>query len=309
MAPRKKAKLSHDDEADGHDDNSASKTPKKTRRSRKGCLENVQALPLDISLQIFGHLHPKDLLDLTRTSKAFRSFFLNRANSISIWKSSLRQVEGLPEKPESFSEPAFAQLLFSSFCQNCGKPGAHNPIWRWMVRYCVECTEAILGFELFDPYLPPGRRMGWRIHGPQFDDFSREWKNIARNDEDGRKALIEKQCRATKESQKVWTQFEAWHMIGKLLREAELEGIREQRLQEIMDRLRHEGSEWLPEMEYFPSRPTTNPVDRPRKTLLNAAWPKVLAALQIEMAALRARRLEEKEKQEKLQETNLKLHG
>ena len=41
------------------------------------------------------------------------------------------------------------------------------------------------------------------MHAPRFHEFSQEWKNIGRNDEDGRKALIEKQCMATKEKQKV----------------------------------------------------------------------------------------------------------
>ena len=147
MAPRKKVKLSHNDRknpprggavskgsthADGsHRDAAAGP-------SRKGCLEVVQSLPLDISfevgsdipfitvvysmisrniLQIFGHLHPKDLLNSARTSKVFRSFFFSRSNSISIWKASLSRVEGLPEKPAFLSEPAFAHMLFFTSCQ------------------------------------------------------------------------------------------------------------------------------------------------------------------------------------------------
>ena len=109
--------------------------------------------------KIFGHSHPKDLLSLTRTSKAFRSFFLSRANSGSIWKSSLCRVGGLPERPAFLSEPAFAHLLFDSFCQvravllvrrlhvlrnsplsqKCGKSGVHDPVWPWFVRYCKDC--------------------------------------------------------------------------------------------------------------------------------------------------------------------------
>ena len=52
MVPRKKTKFSNDNEADTNCDNSVSKIPKRTRRSRKGCLENVQELPLDVSLQV-----------------------------------------------------------------------------------------------------------------------------------------------------------------------------------------------------------------------------------------------------------------
>ncbi|KAM5534513.1 hypothetical protein V8D89_011845 [Ganoderma adspersum] len=330
MAPRKKTKLSNDDEADAHDNNSVSKTPKKTRRSRKGCLENVQELPLDVSLQIFGFLHPKDLLNLARTSKAFRSFFLNRASSISIWKTSLRGVEGLPEKPEFISEPALAHFLFNSVCQHCGKFTTRRPIWPWFARYCVECTltmscrlrefshadkdlmSVVQGnaFTLFEIYFAPGRHGGCHIHSPKLDNFVREWENIVKDDEDGRKALIERQSRAKKEDSVVWQRFQAWHMVEMRQRSAELGGIKDQRLQEIMDRLQREDSEWLPEMVHFEPRFVRYfikcvPAVRQPSRLTERAWPKVLAALQGQMTALRARRLQqEQEKQAMLAEAD-----
>ncbi|PIL24834.1 hypothetical protein GSI_12720 [Ganoderma sinense ZZ0214-1] len=272
MAPRKKTKLSNNCHGDAPRNNALSKTPKNTRRTRRGCLEIVQTLPLDVSFEIFGLLHSKDLLNLAKTSKAFRSFFLNRANSISIWKASFHQVSGLPDKPEFLSEPAFAHLLFSPFCRKCGKPGVHNPIWPWFVRYCNACIadssiqkrcpynqypdrqlELVVrehGMNIFDVYWINGG--GDYIHKPQLDRFMEQWQNT-NGDEDQRKALLEQARVATEES---------WKVCGS-------EGFRR---------------------SWFVSALMSG---SPRWTTSEMSWPRVRTAIQGEMNAIRARRLQE----------------
>ena len=66
-------------------------------------------------LQIFGHMHPRDLLSLARTTKDFRTFLMSR-DAAPFWKAARQQVEDLPECPEHLSEPAYANLVFFSHC-------------------------------------------------------------------------------------------------------------------------------------------------------------------------------------------------
>lgn len=72
--------------------------------------------------QIFRFLHPRDLLNLARTSKDFRALLLNRSSAL-FWKTSRKQIEGLPEIPDHVSEPAYANLLFCNHCH----VGGHAP--------------------------------------------------------------------------------------------------------------------------------------------------------------------------------------
>lgn len=69
-------------------------------------------------LEIFGHLHPYDLLRLTRTTKEFRRILLHRS-SISTWKASFEHVPSLPACPPEMCEPAWANLAFSPHCHVC----------------------------------------------------------------------------------------------------------------------------------------------------------------------------------------------
>lgn len=66
-------------------------------------------------MQIFSHLLPMDLLNLARTSKPFRTLLMSR-NSASLWKASRQLVDGLPDCPVHLSEPAYANLVFSTHC-------------------------------------------------------------------------------------------------------------------------------------------------------------------------------------------------
>lgn len=60
-------------------------------------------------------MHPRDLLNLARTSKDFRALLMSRDSAL-FWKAAREQVPGLPECPAFLSEPQYANLLFSSFC-------------------------------------------------------------------------------------------------------------------------------------------------------------------------------------------------
>ncbi|KAF8173611.1 hypothetical protein BJ912DRAFT_886121, partial [Pholiota molesta] len=102
-----------------------------------GKLSGVLALPLDIFFEITSHLHPLDLLRLSRASRHFARMFLRKHNRHA-WLASRRTVEGLPDCPSDISEAQYAHLLFESVCSGCGKIGKRL-LFNLRVRFCAPC--------------------------------------------------------------------------------------------------------------------------------------------------------------------------
>lgn len=95
------------------------KNPIPVRKTRGGKLRDLPEMPLDILLEIFGHLLPLDLLHLIRTTKALRSVLLRRS-SISVWKDAFSNLHIPPPPcPADSTEPKWASLLFDSYCHVC----------------------------------------------------------------------------------------------------------------------------------------------------------------------------------------------
>ncbi|TFK26760.1 hypothetical protein FA15DRAFT_754756 [Coprinopsis marcescibilis] len=154
LRQRKKQKYDLDDSDD--DENSlqtkkvSRRTPRSpsTRRIRKaGKLASFVNLPLDILHEIFGHLHPYDLLKLARTTKDFRRILMQRS-SISTWRASFSELDSLPECPPGMSEPSWANLVFSPHCHICLTAGVRNVEWRFRIRMCSKCAPQ----ELIETY-------------------------------------------------------------------------------------------------------------------------------------------------------------
>jgi hypothetical protein len=89
--------------------------PKPKRVKMLGKLSGLLALPLDIFFEITSHLHPLDLLHLSRASRHFARMFLCTGNRHA-WLAARRTVEGLPDCPSDISEARYAHLLFESVC-------------------------------------------------------------------------------------------------------------------------------------------------------------------------------------------------
>ncbi|KAI0725253.1 hypothetical protein C8Q72DRAFT_785851, partial [Fomitopsis betulina] len=87
-------------------------------------------------------LEPRDLLNLARTTKPFRKLLISRS-SATLWRAARANVPGLPDCPPHLSEPAYADLCFSSLCHNCLKPGIQNVLWELSKRYCAPCTKKL----------------------------------------------------------------------------------------------------------------------------------------------------------------------
>lgn len=103
-----------------------------------------------------SHLSPKDLVNLTRTSKLLRETLAAR-NATAVWKSARKRV-GFPDCPPDFSEFKWASLFFGTKCQvrslafalriylwinrqGCGAPNVLNIDFRIRRRVCISCKK------------------------------------------------------------------------------------------------------------------------------------------------------------------------
>lgn len=86
-------------------------------------------------MQIFSYLHPLDLLDLARTTKPFRALLMSRSFA-GVWRASRKLIQELPVCPGHLSEPAYANLVFSSHC--------HVRCYVALSDHCINCPSAEL---------------------------------------------------------------------------------------------------------------------------------------------------------------------
>lgn len=85
-------------------------------RRRRGKLQDLPEMPLDILFEIFEYLFPLDILRLARTSKALRDVLLRRS-ARSIWRATFHNLPiQSPPRPEDLTEPRWASLLFDTHC-------------------------------------------------------------------------------------------------------------------------------------------------------------------------------------------------
>ncbi|KAI0753844.1 hypothetical protein C8Q74DRAFT_1393272 [Fomes fomentarius] len=108
----------------------------------RGSLQELPHLAVEIQLKVYSYLDPRDLLVLARTCRQFRAFFLHRSNE-PLWRAAGENAGNLPPCPPFMSESAFLNLLFSTYCQNCGRPGVWKVMWAWFARYCPKCVIAL----------------------------------------------------------------------------------------------------------------------------------------------------------------------
>ncbi|ESK90963.1 hypothetical protein Moror_16361 [Moniliophthora roreri MCA 2997] len=97
---------------------SSTETPARSapRRRIAGFLERfAKEAPLDVCLEVFKYLQPRDLLHLARTSKALRGFLMSNSSQL-IWRTARENVPDLPPLPPDLNEPQYASLLFDTFC-------------------------------------------------------------------------------------------------------------------------------------------------------------------------------------------------
>ncbi|KAF8872477.1 hypothetical protein CPB84DRAFT_1967442 [Gymnopilus junonius] len=114
------------------------------RRKRQN-LSALLTLPLDILFEIFGHLGPKDNLNLLKTSKLFRET-LSSPRATTVWKEA-RERDGAPDPPSFMSEIGWAVLLYRASCQQCGAKNVQMVDFSLLRRLCTACKKSHLVVE------------------------------------------------------------------------------------------------------------------------------------------------------------------
>ncbi|QRV87484.1 reticuline oxidase [Ceratobasidium sp. AG-Ba] len=127
------------------------------RRNKLGNLANINLVPLDIFTEITSYLNPLDILNLSRTTKYFRTLLM-RSSAVHIWHAAERNIPGLPKCPAHMSEPAYAALVFVRACTYCGTtanvPKSPNP--ELYVRLCGACVDSnVMNFQLVPTIVQP----------------------------------------------------------------------------------------------------------------------------------------------------------
>ncbi|KAL1942082.1 hypothetical protein VTO73DRAFT_6612 [Trametes versicolor] len=239
--------------------------PRRAIRGRRGGLKDMPNMPLDILIEIFSCMHPRDLLNIARTSKAFRAFLMSRS-AAPFWKAARKQVGGLPECPSFLSEPQYANLLFFTNCHNCLKPNIQTTVWEIYARYCQPCKDKLILPDVFNGhallreiktevevdvtefitviYVSQTKHVPYHMacfHLPEVLRLQEKWKGCTTDNEKTR--CIQEQADTLKERKAPLNALRLWKAAQLDGRAAELEAIRQARVQSILERLRQEGWE------------------------------------------------------------------
>ncbi|KAJ3836319.1 hypothetical protein F5878DRAFT_663087 [Lentinula raphanica] len=128
-------------------------------RGKLGLLEKLaKDMPLDIILEIFCYVEPRDLLRLARTTRDLRAILMSKS-SVNIWRVALGRVEGLPPCPADLNEPQYMNLLFEPFRHVCMSSGhCDNILWNLRARSCRTCLQTPLDnghhLSIFNDLIP-----------------------------------------------------------------------------------------------------------------------------------------------------------
>ncbi|KAF9532485.1 hypothetical protein CPB83DRAFT_846869 [Crepidotus variabilis] len=90
--------------------------------------------------QIFGHLTPLDLLNISRTSHQLRNTLLDRRVRC-VWQASFGNIPRLPPCPSDLNEVQYAALAFDDWCSFCLAPVVDQISWLCRQRPCPKCIK------------------------------------------------------------------------------------------------------------------------------------------------------------------------
>ncbi|KAJ7661314.1 hypothetical protein DFH06DRAFT_988156 [Mycena polygramma] len=130
----------------------ALRMPETPKRPGPQDLSLFPQMPIDILLEVLGHLHPIDLMHVARADKAFRALLCS-SSAEPLWCSAFVGRPPLPTAPPDISARRWAKLLFGArVCDECDAPDI-NPDYRIWRRLCTECMDKHL-FPSPPPYAP-----------------------------------------------------------------------------------------------------------------------------------------------------------
>ncbi|EJD45389.1 hypothetical protein AURDEDRAFT_184837 [Auricularia subglabra TFB-10046 SS5] len=240
-------------------------------------------MPLDVLYEILRMLHPRDLLALSRTTKAVRRVLLNPSSS-GVWKYVISTVEGLPFCPDDIDPPAYASLVFDTHCDFCGKSIAKLRHWELRLRLCGPCSQLNLvkkhqldlnddQLDFVETYGPRGSgpRYGDRFYGPQIEDMCEQLEELG--DEEYHNRFRSRNEAVAKHA----SECAAWENDEVIRRATEIQAVRDQRANCVLDRLTDMGfgRECLLFSDEISNIPTVN-VARP---LTERAWRSIQTGL------------------------------
>ncbi|KAI0675149.1 hypothetical protein C8Q78DRAFT_1010751 [Trametes maxima] len=280
-------------------------------RGRRGGLKDMPKMPLDILIEIFSRMHPRDLLNLARTSKDFRAFLMSR-QSASFWRAARQQVHDLPECPQFLSEPQYANLLFFPYCHNCLKGNVKMVIWELYARYCSACRDQLLMHESVarELYEEVGEVTGTPstlcivadipksmfYHDPsilqkEYDEVKARWQAFTTDEE--KKLFAQERTGAIEERMLPVKALKHWSHVQTNARHNELENMRKTRRTRIFERLRDEG--WGEELDkmspYSREKLDSHKLVRKAQKLTENGWQTIRPDLVAVMQGVRTIRL------------------
>ncbi|KAK7440974.1 hypothetical protein VKT23_016751 [Stygiomarasmius scandens] len=281
-------------------------------RIRLGLLQKLMTeMPLEIIYEIFVCLEPLDLLRLSRCSRDLRNMLISPPSK-HIWRAARRNVGELPAPPPDLNEFQFAKLVFDTNCQVCGYGYCDNLIWESRTRCCLKCTNKVFisRNELERKYSSDAAQLFYMglgtqdllIHIPrhrshylasEIDFRFSQLKNVLSKGESVHDWLkkVEKEWEERSEHAK---SCRAWQTLQRQRREYEFHEIRQQRKQDIENRLATLG--WADELERLDapdSTFSTHAAFRPSVKLTDKEWDRIAPALVDVLQSERTRYLQE----------------
>ncbi|KAK7452737.1 hypothetical protein VKT23_012138 [Stygiomarasmius scandens] len=287
-------------------------------RGKRGVLQKVKDMPLDVLFEIFSYLEPLDILHLARTSYELRDLLMDRT-SASVWRAARCNINGLPPLPFDLDEPQYASLCFDNYCHVCMQPRCEQILWQFRIRCCKNCIKTALVsasdlvgvwrttyartfsvFELVKDYVPYMSVTPWRgpwrgedkvYYPPVVRKFRREFKKVEKDS-----IQLDAWVREKKEQYHLLMehveQCTQWCKSRHEERKAELDLVRRRRKEEIIKRLKDLG--WSDELEHVPDAEfSSHKLVHQSKDLTEKGWKSISGPLVAYLAAHQQSRLEE----------------
>ncbi|KAI0088493.1 hypothetical protein BDY19DRAFT_947876 [Irpex rosettiformis] len=238
---------------------------------RRGKLHQMLDMPLDVIMEICVHLGLREMLWLSRLSKAFNKFFTSRTTQY-IWKAAALNVPGLPPCPEGLTEIAYASLLFDTHCHNCYSKNCYYVYWGCRVRLCKKCycDLAVRGRNYYNPLYPHHLEDLLYVYHvdlnglvpplvkkdnsavlqykPHLDKFLKAFNELPEDKEKRKEFLVDCQV-STRAILKTVPAFIEWDDRCKSTRADELDDIRQARQDAIEEKLKEDG--WQLELDFL----------------------------------------------------------
>ncbi|KZV99511.1 hypothetical protein EXIGLDRAFT_831452 [Exidia glandulosa HHB12029] len=282
--------------------------------AKSGGLELMTRLPLDVLYEIFRMLHPRDLLALSRTTKAVRAVLLNRS-ATSVWLFAMDAVNDgdaqdggevfrLPPCPDNLVIPQYASLVFDTFCNHCGKDNARIQHFGLQIRLCSACSKEQL-VAPFDFLMSIG--MSFENAGvlapifpvnvcedsPYYElsyipKMERIFEALAAVPPEQIYAYVDEAIQRVEVLTNHSLQCMVWYDYQRARRTQELDNLRNERMQKIEERLRALG--WGHEIDFGEELISQHSLVNKPQALTERVWRNIEPELMNMMEEIRTRR-------------------